>query len=506
MMRMAEGIVYLVGAGPGDAGLLTLRGAELLAAADVVVYDHLANPLLLAHCPQARTIYVGKESSAHTMTQEQISDLLAAEARAGKRVVRLKGGDPFVFGRGGEECQVLVAAGVRFEVVPGVTAAVAATAYAGIPITHRDFCSSVTFVTGHEQEGSEGNVDWAVLARLPCLAFYMGVKSMGNICAKLIEHGKERTTPAATIQWGTTPRQRTVTGTLADLPQKVIAAGLGPPALTVVGQVVQLRPTLNWFEKRPLFGQTIVVTRTRAQASELTRKLTDLGAAVIEAPTIELAPPADWNEVDSALRSASTFDWIVFTSANGVAFTKKRLLEIGLDVRAFGGAKIAAIGDATAAAITTELSLRVDLCPKQFVAEALADELIAGGGVKGKKFLLLRADIARPVLVEKLVAAGATAVKDVAVYETRPAAGLPEALLKSLDGEQVTWVTFASGGTARNFAGLLGKDYSGRLTGVKLASIGPITSSALRELGLEPAVQAEPFTIDGLVAAMLRSR
>jgi uroporphyrinogen III methyltransferase/synthase len=330
----------------------------------------------------------------------------------------------------------------------------------------------------------------------------MGVKSLDRICARLIEHGKNPATPAATIQWGTTPRQRTVTGTLADLPAKVVAAGLGPPALTVVGQVVQLRQTLNWFEKRPLFGQTIVVTRTRQQASDLVRRLNGFGAAVIEAPTIELVPPGDWTEVDSALRSAASFDWIVFTSANGVRFTKSRLLEIGLDARASGNARIAAIGEETASAVSGELALRVDLCPKQFVAEALADELIAGRNVKGKRFLLLRADIARPVLAEKLLAAGA-AVKDVAVYETRPAAALPAALLRALEAKEVTWITFASGGTARHFAGLLGEGFRARLAGVKLASIGPITTAALRELGLEPAVQAEKFSIDGLVQAML---
>jgi uroporphyrinogen III methyltransferase / synthase len=498
---MPSGIVYLVGAGPGDPGLLTLRGAELLARADVVVYDHLANSLLLSHCPQARAIYVGKEASAHTLTQDGINALLVREAQAGHCVVRLKGGDPFVFGRGGEECEALAAAAIPFEVVPGITAAVAAAAYAGIPITHRDFNSSFTLVTGHEQEGGEAGLDWTALAKLPCLAFYMGVKSLPTICAKLIEHGMDARTLAAAIQWGTMPSQRTATGTLADLPQKVSDAKIGPPAITIVGKGVLLRSTLNWFETRPMFGKTVVVTRTRQQASDLSRKLTDLGAAVIEAPTIELAPPADWAEVDQALRAAGTFDWIVFTSANGVRFTRERLLEIGLDVRAFGSAWIAAIGSATKAAITAELSLRVELCPEQFVAEALADALVSRGA-SGKRFLLLRADIARPILKEKLLAAGASAVQDVAVYETKPAASLPPALLRAFDAGQVTWITFASGNTARNFVQLLGIDYCRRLAGVKLASIGPITTAALRELGLEPTVQAETFDIDGLVAAM----
>src|SRR4051794_7563387 len=297
------GIVSLVGAGPGDPGLLTLRGAELLARADVVVYDYLANPQLLAHCrPGAERIYVGKKAASHSMTQEQINALLVEHGKAGKRVVRLKGGDPFVFGRGGEECEALAAAGIAFEVVPGITAALAAPAYAGIPVTHRDFNSSFTFVTGHEKEeeykdaqaknrtpgAGASDLDWFAIAKLPCIAFYMGVKSLPRICQKLVEHGMSPDMPAATIRWGTTPRQRTVTGTVATLPERVAAAKLGPPALTIIGHVVELRATMNWFERRPLFGQTVVVTRTRQQASELTDRLTTLGASILEAPTIEL--------------------------------------------------------------------------------------------------------------------------------------------------------------------------------------------------------------------------
>jgi uroporphyrinogen III methyltransferase / synthase len=500
-----KGVVYLVGAGPGDVGLLTLRGAELLAAADVVVYDHLANPLLLSHCPQAKAIYVGKESSAHTLTQDQINALLVEQGNAGHTVVRLKGGDPFIFGRGGEECQALAEAGIRFEVVPGITAAVAAATYAGIPVTHREFNTSFTLITGHEQEGGDG-IDWPAIARLPCVAFYMGVKSLERICSKLIEHGKSAATPAATIQWGATPRQRTVVGTLGDLVAKVTAAGLGPPAITIVGKVVTLRPTLNWFETRPMFGQTVVVTRTRQQASDLSHKLAALGAEIIEAPTIELAAPDDWAKADQALAAASSYDWIIFTSANGVRFARRRLLETAKDARIFGSAKIAAIGDATASAVRDQLCLRVDLCPSQFVAEALADELIGRGEVSGRRFLLLRADIARPILVEKLTAAGAAAVDDVTIYETRLPESLPPALLEALQTHRVTWITFASGGTVSNFVRLLGGDYRRSLQGVKLASIGPVTTAAMRELGLESTVQAQTFNIDGLVDAMASKR
>jgi uroporphyrinogen III methyltransferase/synthase len=491
-----------------------------LAAADVVVYDYLANPQLLAHCrPDVETIYVGKKAAEHSMTQENINALLVEQGRAGKRVVRLKGGDPFVFGRGGEECEALAAAGIAFEVVPGITAALAAPAYAGIPVTHRDLNSSFTFITGHEKEeeykeaeaktrvpgAGASDLDWSSIAKLPCIAFYMGVKSLPRICEKLIAHGMNPDMPAATIRWGTTPSQRTVTGTVKTLATEVAKAALKPPALTIIGRVVELRETMNWFERRPLFGQTVVVTRTRQQASELSERLTQLGANVIEAPTIELAPPDEFSGVDEALRHISNYDWVVFTSQSGVAFTKKRLAEHGLDARAFGGAKVAAIGDATARAVRAELFLNVDLCPESFVAEALADALAQGGHVKGGKFLLLRADIARPVLRERLQRDGAAEVNDVAVYETRTVSSLPQPLLDALDAGEVTWATFTSSSTAKNFASLLGPDYLTKLTGVKVASIGPITTRTLQELKLEPTIQADTFNVEGLVQALLRA-
>jgi uroporphyrinogen III methyltransferase/synthase len=310
-------------------------------------------------------------------------------------------------------------------------------------------------------------------------------------------------TPAATIQWGTTSRQRTVVATLVTLAEKVEEEKITAPALTIVGKVVTLRDTMNWFEKRPLFGQTIVVTRTRQQASELMQQLEDLGAGVIEAPTIEIAPAADASHVDQALARLHEYDWIIFTSANGVAAAKQKLLGFGLDARDFGKAKIAAIGDATAGAIRRELCLGVDLCPESFVAEALADELVRRGDVTGRKFLLLRADIARPVLRERLEQGGADQVHDIAIYETRPAKELPPHLLHALEENRVTWITFTSSSTAKNFTTLLGPDYKTKLGGIKLASIGPITTQTLRELGLEPTIEAKTFNIGGVVDAIL---
>ncbi|MBC8105679.1 MAG: uroporphyrinogen-III C-methyltransferase [Anaerolineae bacterium] len=497
--RRDDGVVYLVGAGPGGPGLITVRGARLLELADVVIYDALANPRLLSYCPQAETVYVGKRAAAHTLTQDQINELLVKHGRAGKKVVRLKGGDPYVFGRGGEEAEALHSAGVRFEVVPGITAAIAAPAYAGIPVTHRDFNSSFTFITGHEKDGEAvSDVDWSVIARLPCFAFYMGAKSLPTICQRLIDNGMNAATPAATIQWGTHARQRTVVGTIADIAAKVQAAEIGSPAITIVGKGVSLRDSLNWFETRPLFGQTIVVTRTRQQASELSEKLESLGAEVIEAPTIELTSPASWDEVDEILRHQS-FNWVIFTSANGVSHTKQRLFELNLDARIFAGARIAAIGNATTEAVRRELCLQVDLCPESFVAEALADELANRNEIAGKRHLLLRADIARPVLRERLEAGGSALVRDVAIYETKIVSALPPQLEEALDAGRVAWITFTSSSTVKNFVHLLGANFQARFGTTKLASIGPITSTTMRELGLEPTVEAKTFNVDGLV-------
>jgi uroporphyrinogen III methyltransferase/synthase len=333
----------------------------------------------------------------------------------------------------------------------------------------------------------------------------MGVKALPSICQKLLANGMAPDTPAATIQWGTRPNQRTAVATIATLVDAVSEAGISSPAITIVGRVVSMRDTLNWFERRPLFGQTIVVTRTRQQASELSERLEQLGAEVIEAPTIEVVPPADWDEVDLALRDASAFDWILFTSVNGVTQTKNRMLAIGLDARAFGRAKIAAVGDATADAVGRELCLRVDLCPERSVAEALADELKARGEVDGKRHLLLRADIARPILKERLENGGSALLRDVAVYETKRVESLPGQLLDALSAGRVDWMTFTSSSTARNFVELLGSNNRNQLERVKLASIGPITSETIRELGMTPTVEAENYNIGGLVDAIVRA-
>jgi uroporphyrinogen III methyltransferase/synthase len=506
------GTVYLVGAGPGDPGLLTLRGAALLAVADLVVYDALVNPRLLSHAPKAEKIYVGKRAAFHSMTQEQINALLVEHGKAGKNVVRLKGGDPFVFGRGGEECEALAAAGIKFEVVPGITAAIAAPAYAGIPVTHREFNSSFTFLTGHEKEeeyreaqaksrapGAGSDIDWTAIAKLPCVAFYMGVKSLPRICAKLIEHGMPSDTPAATIQSGTSPRQKTVVATIADLPEKIAQAGIKPPAMTIIGKVVSLRSTMNWFETRPLFGQTILVTRARDQASELTTQLETLGANVLEAPAIELVA-GDPAQFKDAL--GHQYDWIVFTSVNGVQFTKQRLFEMGLDVRVFASAKFAAIGQPTADAIRDQLGLKVDLVPERFVAEALAEELIAKYPAAGKRFLLLRADIARPLLKERLQEAGAQSVLDIPIYETRSVGEFPAEVKAAIENDQIDWITFTSSSTVKNFLSAMEGLKPSR---AKFASIGPVTSATMRSVNLEPTVEAKQFTIAGLVSAIVET-
>lgn len=531
LMNLSAGQVALVGAGPGDPGLLTLAGASLLAQADVVVYDALANPRLLGHAPRARHIFAGKRAAHHSMTQDEINALLVGEAKAGNRVVRLKGGDPFVFGRGGEEAEALVEANIGFVVVPGITAAVAAAAYAGIPVTHRDLNTSFTLVTGHEKERGRQEpeaaarqeldaaeaeaTDWSALAKLPLLCLYMGIRSLPGIAEKLISHGMSPDTPAASVQWGTTPKQKVVVATIATIARENERQGLGSPAITYVGEAVRLREKLAWFDgptTRPLLGKTIVVTRTRQQASELTQKLEGLGANVIEAPTIRIEPPADPRSVQVVLHrlrdvGPAAFDAVMFTSANGVAKTRDALDALGLDARIFADIPVAAVGPATAAACLSCLAIRPDCVPEQFNGDGLASDLCAKieatfGKTEGRRVLLLRADIGRASIVDRLRNAGLE-VEDVAVYETRPVERLPDELIAALDAGEVDAVTFTSGSTARNFAKLVGD--INRLGSAKLVSIGPQASAAMREWGLRVAAEAEAATLDSLVDAVSRA-
>lgn len=500
---MKKGIVYLVGAGPGDPGLLTLKGAECLGRADVVVYDFLANPVLLAHAsPEAEMIYVGKKGSDHTLGQAEINQLIVDLAQGGKTVVRLKGGDPYIFGRGGEEAEELYEAGVPFQVVPGISSVVAAPAYAGIPLTHRDHTSHVSFVTGHEDPTKEKSaLDWDRLAAgQGTLVFVMGVKNLEKISRNLVQGGRAGSTPAALVRWGTTPDQTSLVGTLDDIADKARAAGLKPPAVLVVGGVVGLRSRLNWFESLPLFGRRILVTRTREQASRLTGSLTALGARVIECPTIRLVPPSSWEPVDRAIGVLPEFDWLVLTSPNGVRFFMDRLWENGFDARALAGVKLAAIGPATADMLQS-YGLRTDLLPEKYVAESLVEALVREG-VEAKKILLARAADARDVLPDELTAAGAR-VQVAALYRTLAPEGLTREALDALDEGRIDMVTFTSSSTVTNMVRLLGDRLDAFKTGVRAAAIGPITAETARKAGIVPVTEAREHTIDGLVQAIL---
>ncbi|MEA2360963.1 MAG: uroporphyrinogen methyltransferase / synthase [Thermoleophilaceae bacterium] len=479
--------MYLVGAGPGDPGLMTRRSLELIAAADVVLYDRLIPPGALDGArPDAELRYVGKEPGKPAVEQEQINDLLVELGRAGRRVVRLKGGDPFVFGRGGEEAEALAAAGVRFEVVPGVTAGVAAPAYAGIPVTHRDAASAVAFVTGHEDPSKDGSVlDWEALARFPgTLVFYMGIKNLPLIADRLTGAGRDAAQPVAVVARGTLPGQRTVAGTLADIAERAAEAGVRPPAITVVGPVAELRETLAWLERRPLHGEVVAVTRARAQASELAGRLRELGAEVVETPAIRIEP------LSVELPAPSDHSLICFTSPNGVRLYFDALPG---DARSLAGTRVAAIGPGTAAALR-DRGVEADVVPERFVAEGLL-EALAGDSLQGQRVLVARAAEARDALPDGLRERGAV-VDIVALYRTT-AEPLGEAQRESLKG--ATYVTFTSSSTVRFFlegAGAVPDD-------ARIVSIGPVTSSTLREHGLEPDVEAERHDIDGLVAALI---
>jgi len=498
------GKVFLVGAGPGDPGLITVKGADCIARADVVVYDYLASPTLLAHAnPDAEMIYVGKKGGDHTLPQDGINALIVEKAKQGNVVARLKGGDPFIFGRGGEEAEVLIAAGIPFEVVPGVTAAIGASAYAGIPLTHRDYTSDVAFVTGHEDPTkAESSVNWKALATgIGTLVFFMGVKNLPTIAANLVANGRSADTPAAVIRWGTTPKQKTVTATLGTIVDEARSAGIKAPAIIIVGGVVNLRKTMQWFEKRPLMGRRIVVTRAREQASGLVQRLTEYGAECIQCPTIQVGPPPDWTGLDRAIETVDQYRWIVFTSVNGVDYFFRRLFENGLDVRALGHIKTAAIGPATADRLRA-WGLKSDIIPESYRAESVV-EAFSATPVKGSRILLPRAMEARSVLPVELTRMGAM-VDEVTAYETRQAENSAADLIARLTEGSIDMVTFTSSSTVKNFHRLLPPDRVDRLMkGVSVASIGPITSQTARDLGLSVTIEADTYTVPGLIQAIL---
>jgi uroporphyrinogen III methyltransferase/synthase len=496
-----KGFVYLVGAGPGDPGLLTLRGRQCLAEADVVIHDYLVDSRLLRYArPQAEIVVSGKSGDASERDRQQraINERMIAAALAGKVVVRLKGGDPFVFGRGSEEAQALVEAGIRFEVVPGVSAAIAVAAYAGIPVTERGINSSFTVITGHEAPSAARPLDWQALARMDTLVFLMGLRTIATIATRLREAGMPSTTPAACVRSGTRPDQQTIVGTLADIADAVARSRFGPPATLIVGDVVKRRPRLSWFEQRPLLGRRIVVTRAAEQAAEMVARLERFGAEAIAAPTIELEDVTPPSALDAALAALEQFDWVVFTSAHGVAVFFARLYVSGSDVRRLGRARLAAIGTATADALAHR-GLRVDLVPPTFRGEALAECLAPHVG--GRRVLLPRAGGARELLPRALIRAGAE-VTDVPTYRAKPVAGLSDRVHALLAAGAVDAITFTSPSTARGFHALLEK--GARATGgARIACIGPVTSAAARALGWNVDVEAREYTTEGLTRALI---
>lgn len=497
-------MVYLVGAGPGDTGLLTLRGAELLRRAEVVVYDALANPELLHLAPAgAELISRGKGMA---MSQAQIIATLIAKAREGKTVVRLKGGDPFIFGRGGEEAEALAAEGIAFEIVPGVSSITAAPNYAGIPLTHRAHCSSFTVFTGHSDSADTATaLRHEQIAKIPgTKVVLMGTENLVDWTRALIQHGMAADTPIAMIQWGTHGRQKSVAGTLANIAQLAAEKNLSPPALTIVGDVVTLREKLNWFERRPLFGKRIVVTRRTGQVGKFAGQLRGLGADVLEVPTIKITEPAERMALVDALLELNSYEWLVFTSANGVTMFFDLFFRRFQDLRELGGARIAAIGPATAAKLR-ELHLQVDLMPDAANAKALSKAFQKYQDIENVKMCLLRAEAANPDLPQALTEAGAI-VDDIAIYQTVAETEDRTGAAARLLAEGADWVTFTSGSTVRHFHARFDlPQLVKKFPQMKIASIGPETTQAVAELGLKPALEAKEHTTDGLIAALLKA-
>jgi uroporphyrinogen III methyltransferase/synthase len=507
MKHHKTGKVYLVGAGPGDPGLITVKGMECISRADVLIYDYLANQALLSHArDHAERVYVGKKAGSHTMGQNKINALIVDRARKGLTVVRLKGGDPFIFGRGGEEAQELAQAGVDFEVVPGVTSAIAVPAYAGIPLTHRDLTSTVAFITGHEEPGKEtSSIAWDKLATgAGTLVFLMGVENLPQIAETLMAHGRFPETPVAVIHRGTVPQQRTLVGSLENIAGLAKENGMTAPAIIVVGEVVRLREGLDWFEKRPLFGKCIVVTRAREQASGFLKALEGLGAQCIEFPTIRVAPPESWDPLDQAIRSLERYQWLLFTSANGVKYFRERLQTLGKDVRDLKGLKIGAIGPKTAEA-WEHLGLRPDLVPQEYLAEAVAEGLRAEG-IRGMRILLPRAKKAREVLPQALRRMGAR-VDVVSAYQTVQPDDDSHRVRKMLEQGAIHMVTFTSSSTVTNFVKMFAPDgqrLQEWMDQVAVACIGPITANTARENGFSVALVPPEYTIESLTEGIVQ--
>jgi uroporphyrinogen III methyltransferase / synthase len=498
------GRVYLVGAGPGDPGLITWRGVQCLRRADVVLFDYLANAALLSHAPvAAERICLGRHGRERIWSQDEINKELVAHARQGKCVVRLKGGDPAVFARVSEEVAALEVAGIDYEVVPGITAALAAGSYAGIPLTERGRASAVAFVTGHEQGDKDlPAIDFAAVAAFPgTLVVYMGVTTAQEWTRALIDAGKPAETPAAIVRRCTWPDQQTIHCTLGEVAKWIAGGHLRPPVVTIIGDVATAADSKTWFTERPLFGQCVLITRPHRQAGRLWDLLGETGAYCLVQPAIEIEPPADWSPVDGALARLANFDWLVFSSANGVEHFLGRLLATGRDLRTLGSIKIAAIGPATADALQ-QFYLHADLTPNEFRAESLAEALVdaAGQTAGSPRLLLVRASRGREILADTLITAGC-AVEQVVAYRSIDVEAPDPEIAAALKDGRIDWITVTSSAIARSLARLFGDD----LRRVKLASISPITSATLRELGHEPAAEAREYTMDGVVEAILNA-
>ena len=499
-MNKPIGTVYLVGAGPGDPSLITLRGVDCLAQADVVLYDYLVNPQVLRHAPaSAELVCLGRHGQGRIMTQQAVNDRLVADARGGQTVVRLKAGDPAIFARGAEEVQALTDAGIPFEIVPGITAALAAGSYAGIPITHGRLASAVALVTGQQREGKGvDQLDYRSLAQFPgTLVFYMGVTTAPDWCRTLIDGGKSPDTPVAIVRRCSWYDQVTRRGTLADIPELLASDRMRPPVIVIIGPVAELADNLDWVAQRSLFGQQVLVTRPRDQADGLIARLTELGAGVLTQAAIEISDPPDWQSVDAAIKDLSSYDWLVFSSANGVRRFFDRLASLGFDTRQLGGVRLAAIGPATTDALG-QYHLNVDVQPEEYRAEALAAALAPGAA--NQRVLLARASRGREVLAEQLSAAGAQ-VDQIIVYQSTDVAAADDDIAAALRDGQIDFVTVTSSAIARSLVGLFGD----ALRKTRLITISPLTSETLAEFGHQAAAEASEYTTDGVVDALLRA-